>query len=524
MTTEALRPNGAHQPLNTTASPPAKPSKFTALGAALDQAHIRSNGDVDLSNSFISKIYLFVNGIGFGRQLGGIPENAVAIHAYRHNTTTPWSAPFLGALSSLGESFCGLGNTYAAITDTIPGCVRKLAKEWNAGNLLNDVKKMGHIFGDELNRAKEELSRELKIATAQLVNQCFYLCLGIAQTMHGTLNFIWSLYETVQKFSALIHGANGWHLAAGLTTPLLHLVAKVSGAAAGAFYFIRGMCIVYRSQKSKEVVDDFQKKFNEAGQIEGTTKQKIANVMFFMKQEEDFANGLEKVKDEGVDNLGTEYLNRRFSTAFLTKIEEGTIYTAYGKMDENEKLSSYDSNRKEYNLKDRIEYLKAVDKGIFSEQLKHKLGKVIGIAMIVAAVLTILAVCVVTGPFAPLIIGLVACIIFAVMEYAFYKYDNSEAFEQWRDSKYVMSDWLQKLVIEANEEDFSLPPGAVEEDSIELSTEADDEDFIELSTEADDEDFIELSTEADDEDFINQLMTEMEESQMESEEEVDKSA
>lgn len=433
-------------------------TKVCALSAALNKAHERDNGDVSLSNRLISLIFERVNQIGFVRQLLGIPANSIEIHANRHNTV-PFGSPFLGALSSGGEAFCGLGNTYAAITETLPGNWKKLVKAYNADELLNDVEKTEHLSHRELSRAKEEISSEFKIATAQFINQFFYLWLGISQLMHGTLTFIWGLYETVQNFFQLIHSTAvcAWHLLPGLTSPLLHLISKVSGVAAGVFYLIRGICIISRSSKSKVIVDDFQKKFERAGQMGETPQQKVANLMLFMRNQEDFADQLEKVQDKGsVENLGLDYLKRRFSTEFLTQIEEGTIYTAYGKLDENDTLTSYDSNTQVYNLKDRVEYLKAIDKGIYTEQLKHKLGKVIGIAMIIGAVLTIIAACVFTGGLAPLIVGLVACIIFALMEYVFYVYDNSEAFEKYRDSHYKVSTWLQPLIAAAFKEESDL--------------------------------------------------------------------
>jgi hypothetical protein len=305
-----------------------------------------------------------------------------------------------------------------------------------------------------LRLAKQEIATAGKIATAQFINQFFYLFLGPAQLMHGTLSFIWALYDTVQKFFQLIHSTlvSGWHLLPGLTSPLLHGIAQVAGVAAGAFYFIRGICIIGRSVKSKAIVDDFQKRFKQAGEIEGSTKDKVNSLMQFMQKQEGFANNLEQVQVKGaVENLGTDYLKRRFSPEFLTKIEKDTVYTAHGKLHANGKLTAYDA----HNLKEQVNYLKAVDKGIFTEQLKHKLGLVIGTAMVIAAVLTIVAGLVVSGPFAPLIIGLVACIVFACMERAFFVYDNSESFENWRDSKYQVSAWLQPLVDAANAEQFT---------------------------------------------------------------------
>src|SRR5690349_3238535 len=170
-------------------------SRFSAMGAALGQAHARNNGDVDLSNRIISKIFEYVNKMGFFRQIGGLPQNSMSIKDYfRHTPAAGYESP-LGVFSNLGEGLCGFGNTFAAITDTIPGTARKLSKEWNASVLLDQVEHKDR-FGSEIESAKQEISSELCIAWAQFVNQFCYGLLGIAQTMHGTLNFIWSLYET----------------------------------------------------------------------------------------------------------------------------------------------------------------------------------------------------------------------------------------------------------------------------------------------------------------------------------------
>ena len=173
-----------------------------------------------------------------------------------------------------------------------------------------------------------------------------------------------------------------------------------------------------RSLKNYHTVLDFRKKFNKSTDVQSACA--------LMHQAE----------------LAGSYLDRRVSLDCLQDSEKGIEYTATGKKDANGIITPYQND------KERLEYLKRVDKGIYTEELKHKMTSFIGFAMIVGGLLgigTLIAFSVGSFGVVPVVLGLIAATLFASGEFIFVPYDNATLFEKLRNRRYQQAEWLKTL-------------------------------------------------------------------------------
>jgi hypothetical protein len=305
------------------------------------------------------------------------------------------------------------------------------------------------VIGRKFDKNSEALKDALadrRIAWAGLFNHCFYLLMGAGQVTTGMLGL---LSLTFRHHATVLVG----HAAAA--------AAKISGIAMGVIYIVRGLIMGYRAKESFRIVSDFHENFKESSEIEGSNSAKIHSMMRFMEKEENLARELDLLDPD--KNLGQGYLTRRFNSEFLTETDtfgfvntyqsDGVIVSHDGGP-EAQRILNPKGEKREYiresgrvfnNDRERLAYLKAVHKGICSEEVKHKIAIVIAVSMVVAGVLTILASTVFSGGMNLLIIGLVSAVFFATMEGAFINYDNTAAFTALRDWKYSEPQWLKDL-------------------------------------------------------------------------------
>ncbi|HEV7738095.1 MAG TPA: hypothetical protein VGO47_12070, partial [Chlamydiales bacterium] len=120
---------------------------------------------------------------------------------------------------------------------------------------------------------------------------------------------------------------------------------------------------------------------------------------------------------KGIEALGSDYLKCRLDVSCLDGM------TAAGCKTPTEQQ----------------EYLKRVDKAIYSQALKHKVAMCIGVAMIIGAVLGIIAANLVTGGVPLLVVSLSSALFFLCVEVPFLVYDSPKFFTKYRDFFYDSS-------------------------------------------------------------------------------------
>lgn len=169
-----------------------------------------------------------------------------------------------------------------------------------------------------------------------------------------------------------------------------------------AVYIFRGALMVTRTTKNLRLLNDFEKRFNE-----------------HCNSIDEAIDFIEKEKEKGLD------LKRK------------------GVPERTEKQSD-------------VDYLKAVNKGIYTEKLKQYLSMLIGWSMIIGGILAIIGVSVASGGIAPIVIGLVSAVFFLLLESAFVSYDTSKAFEWIRDKLYKEPELFDRLNREKLFEDFQI--------------------------------------------------------------------
>jgi hypothetical protein len=231
--------------------------------------------------------------------------------------------------------------------------------------------------------ALEEAKKALPIAKLGLANQGLYFGMGAAQFVAGVI-------DLCSPATAQI-----LHYAPAMTGTAASTAAMASGIALGAVYVIRGSVMMVKSIKSARIVHAFEE------ELKTETGKSIKAAVDFMKKEE---------------KKGAAYLGRRLD---MEGLEEA---------------------------KNDIEYLKAVDKGIYTEKLKHNIAIIIATAMIIGGILAIAAACLCPGTLPLIAIMLISAVFFLSVESVFLTYDSSKIFIWLRNTLYEESSYLTDAI------------------------------------------------------------------------------
>ena len=211
--------------------------------------------------------------------------------------------------------------------------------------------------------------------------------LGIAnQTLYGAMGAGQIAVGGVELASPTV--AHTLHYAPTLQGAAASTAGLATGVALGAIYILRGIFMLAKGLMNKKVICDF-----EATWKTQTSKEDL-----------------------------------------LKKFEEGHLG----------KLVTVDST-----LADS-EKIKAIDKGIFTAKLYQNISIIIAGSMILGGVLAIalaiMACHMGVGAPAYLGIGLSSATFFIAMEFIFLMYDSSALFEKFRDSRYKLSEHIDKII------------------------------------------------------------------------------
>lgn len=352
-------------------------------------------------------VYCSIDGIGGLRQTSTAAQSISLLSHASSNASN-----ITGAAIPFGLLITGLLSMGTAAFWTLPDSSQALTE---AQKELEAAEKALETATDkeESKKVVMEAKHAVEISRLGLANHSLYFSMGASQTASGIVSMLSPETAHVLHYSPILtgHAAN----IAGLAT----------GVALGAIYVARGGVMLTRAVKSYCLVRDFHDEFKKGFENSGSKGQTdgIHAATGFMEKA--------KVK-------GQPYLDRRIDQSCLRKTDEkgnylGT-YTEKGFQNPEGEITKYSSDS------EKIEYLKRVDKGIYTEKLKHEVAITIAIAMIIGGVLAIVL-SVMTGGIAALIIGLVSAIFFMSMEYIFMTYDSSSLFEWLRDRLYKEPEW-----------------------------------------------------------------------------------
>lgn len=277
------------------------------------------------------------------------------------------------------------------------------AVAWSLPKAYQDLKEAKVELANVTEKpAIEEAQQAVQSAKLGVANHCLYFTMGLAQITVGIIAMLCEGAAHLLHYAAVLKGA-----AAAIAT-------AIAGIILGAVYAIRGAVMGIRAymnySRAKAFHEEFAKSFNNDNPIK--------NAALFMMTAE--------IK------RGENYLSRRMDLSVLDGIEAKTAnYTEQAQ---------------------QLEYLKQVDKGIYTEELDQKVAMGIAAAMFIGGVLAIVL-SVLSGGIAIPIIAAVSAAFFIGMEYTFVVYDSSDAFENFRDRSYVKPEYIrvleQQLALEA---------------------------------------------------------------------------
>lgn len=361
----------------------------------------KTNADFVLT-SFRTAVYSFIDLVGGARQA------AAAVEAVGILSHAPAVSSIAGGIVPIGLLVTGPLSAATAAGWTIPDAYDALKKAQKslkeAGNnptLINDAEQV------------------LELSKLGLANHSLYFMMGAMQTGSGIVAMCSS--EGV---------AHLFHYTPVLTGGAANIATLVTGVGLGVIYTVRGTVMLTRAVKSYQQIHDFHLQFKECF-TEKKPEDRVAAAMDFMKK---------------TAELGSTYFNRRVDTACLEKKDaKGNVigrYTETGVQDKEGQITAYKTKE------ERLDYLKEVDKGIYTKELEQKMAMAIATAMIIGGILAIVLLSIFTCGTAPIVIGLVSAIFFMSMEYAFLTYDSSRLFEWLRDRLYSTPEWLNVVPVQ----------------------------------------------------------------------------
>lgn len=341
-------------------------------------------------------VYMGVDAVGAGRQAFTI----VGVGSQLAHTSAAISS-VASAVIPVGLCLTGAVCMATAAAWTIPDAVDGLNstyKELETAKTSLAKLELGDDKRPALQAAVEEAKTALPIAQLGVANQSLYFTMGAAQSAAGVIDII---SPTV---------AHTFHFAPVLTGAAATTAATAAGVTLGGVYVIRGGVMMTKSVKSYCIVRDFENEFK------ASAGESIEKAVKFMDESK---------------ARGETYLGRRVDAKWLKNVAEDAP---------------------------DIEKLKALDKGIYTEKLKHKIAIMIAAAMIIGGILAIVAACLVPGVLPVIIIALVSAAFFISVESVFFTYDSSRIFEWLRDRLYKESPFLTEAIQKERESVFEEQP------------------------------------------------------------------
>ena len=333
--------------------------------------------------------------------VGGFRQAAAAASATLGLAGKAASACFFGALVPLALLFTGPATVALAMKYAIPDAQEQLAEAKEtarkAKKYLNQPLERVE-FGRGVD-ALQEAKRALKIAKLGMVNQTLLTCMGLGQTATAAV-------ELLASPPAFLHYAPLITAAAAKVATLATTIGL------SAIYFLRGATMVYRAKENLQAINALSNDFH--------ANKSVPEAIEFMK---------------GMEALGPDYLKRRLDVSCLDGMTAAGCQT----------------------LTEQKEYVKRVDKAIYSQALKHKVAMCIGFAMIMGAVLGVIAANLAAGCVPLLIVSLGSALFFLCVEVPFLVYDSPKFFTMYRDFFYA-----QREAVE-----FAQAPKAVPEIELE---------------------------------------------------------
>ncbi len=361
---------------------------------------IKESADFDLTRPFSEVTYCVTDGAG-----GGPRQLANAINAIIPLVPISQTALHISAMVvPFSFMFTGLMCTLTAIFWTIPDAYAALKSAFQ--------ERKDAITPDAMREAKRELSS----SGLGFGNHLLYLTMGLSQMSSGIVTALTPTAAKILNYTPILTGAAA------------KVALLATGIGLGAVYVARGGVMLCRAITNYYRVHDFRKQFEKC------VKQ---DPIKFMQEANKIAPDY--------------YLARRVNKACLEKKDaNGNIseYTAEG--------IKTQQGITPYSPQERLEYLQRVDKGIYHQELTHKLAIVIAIAMILGGI-TAIVLTILTGGIAPLVIALVSAIFFMCMEYAFMTYDSTRLFDWLRDLLYARPKWLRDPISPKVVYQFSTP-------------------------------------------------------------------
>jgi len=318
------------------------------------------------------------------------------VHAGASLAGTVATIAVSGTCASIALLITGILSLMLALTDAIP----------EAHTLLSDAQ-------EDLEKAQEqpdsalkpgqvhEAQKALTIRKLGMANQYLFLTMALGQ-----------IATAITSIPVTTLEALGVSKAVQATSAAASVVAN---CVLSAIYFLRGIVAIRRANKNLDLIKEFEQGFHEAKALG-------------VESAIDFIKGCEH-------KFGPDYLARRLDTDA----------SCLG----DKKASKCGS------LEEKMEFLKLVEKALFSQKLKHEIARGIGYAMVIGAILAIIAMQLAATPAALHIVEGASAAFFLAVEIPFLINDNPTIFVKWRDWRYAQAEKkLTGPVITQEDEDL----------------------------------------------------------------------
>jgi hypothetical protein len=243
--------------------------------------------------------------------------------------------------------------------------------------------------GENTERQKDatEALVEAKLCCANFFGA---LLMGGAQIFTGTVGICTTPFLT-----------EALHISAFSSHALQTSLVASAGTLLGGIYVFRGIVQFVRAVRNLNRVNRFYEEFKCQLNAKDSSLDSLTNFLYTQR------------------DIGEAYWKRRVDTSC--------------------------SKERKSPEKEKIEYLKEVDKGIYSHKLKNQISLFIAVAMIIGGTISILL-SFITGGIVPLVFGLVCCVAFILMEYVFLTVDLTYLYKKLLDRLYVQSKSLTKFL------------------------------------------------------------------------------
>jgi len=375
---------------------------------------LHNNGENTLSGGGVA-VGCLIDAVGGVRQVGFATAASASLVS---TAVAPAIAAIATAAASVGLLASGALSMGFTATATIPDACRSVSKAHQEflkakhNTLSEDAQTpQGSPETPEDPRVKSA-KQLLTIRKIGVVNQCTLFAMGAIQSACGVVYMLSSQAASVFHYSTILSGSSAV------------LASAVTNVALGAIYLFRGSMMIHRSRLALSLVGGFRRELQNIESTDGKIK--------FLKTAESYgetymdarvdSSCLKKVLSRPADNELMNDLGFSKDTDIVSVTMTANGYKLEGK----ENLKAYETEAQ------KQEYLNAIQKGIFTEQLKHKLYASVGITMIIGGILT-LALTALTHGIAPIAISLGSAIFFMLAENIFFSYDTPQIFNWLRD-------------------------------------------------------------------------------------------